>query len=520
MTVPIDPQSADLTIGIVGAGVMGRGIAQVAAEAGITVLLADARMDACKEARDFCARLIRRKAEKGQLAVSEAEAAIGRIRPTDANPQTGYAALSSCQLVIEAVAERMDVKAALLKDLEGAIGEESIIATNTSSLSVTAFAAAARRPERVAGFHFFNPAPLMKIVEVIGGMLTAGWVLDALESIAHRMGHFPVRASDTPGFVVNHAGRGYGTEALRIASEGIADFADIDRIMTEAAGFRMGPFELLDLTGLDVSHPAMESIYRQYYEEPRYRPAVIGAQRHAAGLLGRKTGHGFYRYTEGKIERPPEPPPPALGKDLSVWISRRFSTEARLLAEAIAKRGAKVEAGERPSAEALILLTPFGEDCTTAALAESVDPTRSLAVDALFGFRGRWTLMRNPATRPDLMEAAHALLATGGDKVTLINDSPGFVAQRIVAAIVNIGTDMAQQRIARPEDLDRAVELGLGYPRGPLRLGQELGPRRILDILQNIHAFYGDPRYRASPWLKRRALLGLDLSAGEGDAKT
>ncbi|MBX3536801.1 MAG: 3-hydroxyacyl-CoA dehydrogenase [Chelatococcus sp.] len=514
----IDPQSPSLTIGIVGAGVMGRGIAQVAAEAGITVLLADARKGACEEARDFCAGLIRRKAEKGQLSPAEADAAVARIRPTDAGPETGYAPLAPCDVVIEAVAERIDIKTALLRDLEAVVRDDCIIATNTSSLSVTAFAAAARLPGRVAGFHFFNPAPLMKIVEVIGGVMTDESVVAALLAIGQRMGHYAVRASDTPGFIVNHAGRGYTTEALRIVQEGIvqegiAGFADIDRIMTETVGFRMGPFELLDLTGLDVSHPAMEAIYRQYYEEPRYRPVVITAQRHTGGLLGRKTGRGFYTYPGGKIERPAESVAPGLPDGVTVWISRRHPAAATLLQDAIVAVGVTLETGERPSADAVILLTPLGEDCTTAALAEGVDPARAVAVDCLFGLEKRRTLMRNPATRPEVVTAAHGMLAAAGHAVTVINDSPGFVAQRIVATIANIGADMAQQRVAQPEDIDRAVELGLGYPKGPLKLGNAVGPARVLAVLEVMHAFYGDPRYRPSPWLKRRALLGLDLHA-------
>ncbi|CAH1665681.1 3-hydroxyacyl-CoA dehydrogenase [Chelatococcus asaccharovorans] len=511
----IDPQSPSLTIGIVGAGVMGRGIAQVAAEAGITVLLADARKGAGEEARDVCAGLIRRKVEKGQLTPAEAEAAIARIRPTDAGPEAGYAAFAHCDLVIEAVAERIDIKTALLRDLEAVVRDDCIIATNTSSLSVTAFAAAARLPGRVAGFHFFNPAPLMKIVEVIGGVLTDEGVVETLLAIGQRMGHFAVRASDTPGFIVNHAGRGYTTEALRIVQEGIAGFAEIDRIMTETVGFRMGPFELLDLTGLDVSHPAMEAIYRQYYEEPRYRPVVMTAQRQTGGLLGRKTGRGFYAYPGGKIERPAEPAAPAVPDGATVWISQRHPAAAALLKEAIGAAGVAIKTGERPAAGAVIMLTPLGEDCTTAALAEGVDPARAVAVDCLFGLEKRRTLMRNPATAQEVVTAAHAILAAGGHAVTVINDSPGFVAQRIAAAIVNIGADMAQQRVAQPADIDRAVELGLGYPKGPLKLGNAVGPTRILAILEAMHDFYGDPRYRSSPWLKRRARLGLDLHAGD-----
>jgi 3-hydroxybutyryl-CoA dehydrogenase len=333
-----------------------------------------------------------------------------------------------------------------------------------------------------------------------------------LTAIAHRIGHRPVRASDTPGFLVNHAGRAFGTEALRIVQEGIASFADVDRVMTEAAGFRLGPFELFDLTGLDVSHPVIESIYHQYYEEPRYRPVAITAQRHAAGLFGRKTGRGFYTYIDGKAEKPPERPTPEIDRTKPVWISGRFPDAAAELHRCLTAAGARLEDNAQPSSEAVIVLTPFGEDATTAALAEHVDPTRTVAVDCLLGLDRRRTLMRTPVTRPEIVAAAHALLGAGGHPVTVINDSPGFIAQRIIACMVNIASDIAQQRIAAPEDINIATEIALGYPRGSLRFGDELGPSRILGIIEACHSFYGDPRYRPSPWLKRRALLGVPLA--------
>jgi 3-hydroxybutyryl-CoA dehydrogenase len=507
-----DPDG-ELTVGIVGAGVMGRGIAQVAAEGGMTVLLADARLEAVAEAQKFCAEMIGRKAQKGQIPQGEAEAAVARIRTTPSGPDAGYAAFADCNLVVEAVAERMDVKHAVLEGIEAVVRDGCIVATNTSSLPVTGFAAKARLPGRVAGFHFFNPVPLMRLVEVVGGVLTEPWVLDALDAVARRMGRHPVRTTDTPGFLVNHAGRAFGTEALRIVSEGVCDYADVDRVMTDVAGFRLGPFELLDLTGLDVSHPVMESIYHQYYEEPRYRPVYITAQRHAAGLFGRKTGRGFYDYGSGKAAKPAEvPAPQADVAGRPVWISRRYAEETEALGSVIAAAGARVEAGSRPSSGALIVVTPFGEDATTAALAEDLDPTRTVAVDCLFGLDRRRTLMRTPVTEGAVLDAAHALLAADGTPVTAIRDSAGFVAQRIVAGIVNVGVDIAQQRIALPADIDAAVEMGLGYPRGPLRFGDELGPHRILRILENMQRFYGDPRYRPSPWLKRRALLGVPLT--------
>lgn len=510
----LDPNRPDLTLGIVGAGVMGRGIAQVAAEAGMTVLLADARSEAVAEAHKFCTDMIGRKASKGQLKEDAAKEAIARICTTDAGPEKGYAPFAPCHLVVEAVAERMDVKHAVLAGVEAVVSDDCIVATNTSSLSVTGFAAKARRPGRVAGFHFFNPVPLMRLAEVIGGVLTEPWALDALTGVARRMGHYPVRATDTPGFLVNHAGRAFGTEALRIVSEGIAEFADVDRVMVEAAGFRMGPFELMDLTGLDVSHTVIESVYRQYYEEPRYRPVAITAQRYAAGLFGRKTGRGFYAYPDGKADKPAEPPAPQVEvRGLSVWVGRRFPETMEMLHPIIEAAGARVETGSRPSSDAIILLTPFGEDTTTAALAEDLDPTRAVAVDCLFPLDRRRTLMRTPVTQPAVRDAAHALLAADGTPVTVIEDSPGFIAQRIVACIVNIGADIAQQRIAAPDDINRAVELGLGYPKGSLRFGDDLGPARILRILEAMQSFYGDPRYRPSPWLKRRALLGAPLTA-------
>lgn len=512
----IDTNRPDFTIGVIGAGVMGRGIAQVAAEAGFTVLLADAQAAAVEAAAKACADMIRRKAEKGQIDEAKAADAIARIVKTGAGPEAGWAEFAKCDLVIEAVVERMDVKHAVVAGLEAVVADHCMIASNTSSLSVTGIAAKAKLPGRVAGFHFFNPVPLMRVVEVVGGVMTEEWALAALTDVAKRFGHHPVRTTDTPGFLVNHAGRAFGTEGLRIVSEGIAAFADVDRVMTEAAGFRMGPFELFDLTGLDVSQVVIESIYRQYYDEPRYRPVYLGEQRRTAGLFGRKVGRGFYAYPEGKQQRPPEAPAPKVdAAALSVWISNRYPLAASALRDVLAATGAKVESGDRPSAEAIIFVTPFGEDCTTAALADGLDPARTIAVDCLLPLDRRRTLMHNPATRADVRTAAHGLMGADGKAVTIINDSPGFIAQRILACIVNIGSDIAQQRVASPDDINRAVELGLGYPRGPLRFGDELGPQRVLEILANMQAFYGDMRYRASAWLKRRALLGLSLTQGD-----
>lgn len=503
-----DPNRDELVLGIVGAGLMGRGIAQIAAQAGLKVLIHDARAEAAAGACEAIEQTLASLAAKGRIDPADARAAAARITVADTLQQ-----LVACDIVIEAIVENLDAKRALFQRLEATVGADCVLATNTSSLSVTSIAAACDRPERVAGFHFFSPVPLMRIVEVIDGVLSAPGVGDALMALARRMGHAPVRAKDTPGFIVNHAGRGFLTESLRIVGEGIAEFAAVDRILRSAVGFRLGPFELLDLTGLDVSQPVMESIYDQYYQEPRYRPSPIARQRLAAGLLGRKSGRGFYTYFENKAQQPPKPAAPA-AEPLPLWIAPCAMPVRDTLIARLQAAGVALNCDARPASEAVCVVLPVGEDATTATLGQGLDPVRTVALDPMF-LPAHATLMGTPVTAAKVRDAAWAVLAAAGLEVEVIHDSPGFVAQRVVAMIVNIACDIAQQRVATPEDIDRAVTLGLGYPRGPLALGDALGAATVLQILDALHAFYRDPRYRPSPWLTRRARLGVSLLTPE-----
>jgi len=505
-----DANRPDLIVGVIGTGAMGRGIAQVAAVGGMQVLMTDNRPGAAEEARDFIEKMITRAAEKGSMTRGEAAGAVNRIRIVG-----GPADMKPCHAVVEVIVENLETKQKLFADLEGIVAPDCILATNTSSLSVTTIASKLKTPQRFAGFHFFNPVPLMKLVEVIEGLRTEPWVADALMVIGRRMAREPVRLKDAPGFLVNQVGRGYTLEAAHLVSEGVAGFTDVDRVMRDVGGFRMGPFELMDLTGLDVTQPASELIYHQFFHEPRYRPNIIMRSRYEAGVLGRKTKRGFYDYDgEMKTVVAPEAAAPTAHAG-SVWASAAEPQGHGVLTEMLRKLGAQVESGPVPSANALILVTPIGEDATTCAVEQNLDPKRTVAVDTLFPMVKRRTIMATPLTEKAYRDAAHGLLASDGTPVTVCRDSPGFIAQRIVAMIVNIGCSIAQSRTAQPADIDKAVTLGLNYPNGPFKFGDVLGPGRVYRVLTAMYRIYGDPRYRPTIWLTRRARLGVSLLTPE-----
>jgi 3-hydroxybutyryl-CoA dehydrogenase len=496
-----------ITIGVVGAGTMGRGIAQLYAQAGHPVRIYDAQPGAATAAVAYVVGMLQRNVDKGRLAVD----AFERIR-AGISAAADLNALAGCGVVIEAIVEDLGVKRDLFRSLEAIVGDDAVLASNTSSLTVSDIAAGCTLPERVAGLHFFNPVPLMKVAEVIAAVRTAPATVQLLRDITEGAGHRAVVTADQPGFLVNHAGRGLYTEGLRVVEEQVAAPADVDDVLRDAMGFRMGPFELLDLTGLDVSSRVMASIYEQFQQEPRFRPSSLVPPRVAAGLFGRKSGEGWYRYDDGKQVRPPVRVAPQLDAGQGIWVDAHAPQADALKALAA---GSGLAVVNRASDAGLCIVQPWGMDATSTALSLGLDPARTVAVDPVTPFELRRTLMLTTVTAPGARDVAHALLASDGVAVTVINDSGGFIAQRVMATIVNIAANIVQRGIASVADLEDSVKLGLGYPHGPLAWGDRIGPARVLAILRAQHDATGDPRYRASPWLVRRVALGLPLVTPE-----
>ncbi|WP_233559840.1 3-hydroxyacyl-CoA dehydrogenase NAD-binding domain-containing protein [Oleomonas cavernae] len=356
MTIP-----SSLTIGVVGAGTMGRGIVQLFAQAGHRVIAVDAVAGAAEAAVAGVADTLDLLVRKGRLSEDARRDAVARMMAAPA-----LAALGACDVVIEAIVEDLGAKRALFHALEAVVSPDAVLASNTSSLTVSEIAAGCAVPARVAGLHFFNPVPLMKVVEVIAAVRTAPAVVTRLCDLVAGTGHRAVVAADQPGFLVNHAGRGLYTEGLRIVEEQAASPATVDLILREAAGFRMGPFELMDLTGLDVSGKVMASIYEQFQQEPRYRPSSLVPPRIAGGLYGRKTGEGWYRYEDGKPLLPSRPVVPVVPTGITVWIDPD-ADDREALATLVAGAGCELVA--RPRDAALLLIQPWGLDATGAALA-------------------------------------------------------------------------------------------------------------------------------------------------------
>jgi 3-hydroxybutyryl-CoA dehydrogenase len=462
-------------IGVVGAGTMGSGIAQLAARAGARTLLHDPLAEALQRGAQRARDGLTKEAAKGKLSPDEADAAAAQIEPVDA-----LRAMAECELVIEAAPERIELKHELYARLAEIVSTECVLASNTSSLPITAIASVVPHPERVVGMHFFNPAPLMRLLEVVAGTLSDGRSLALAEATGRAMGKDTIRAADGPGFLVNRCNRPFGLEALRLLGEQIADIETIDRIVRLGGGFRMGPFELSDLVGVDTGFDVSLSFHELSFGEPRWRPSPIQAQRVAAGLHGRKTGRGYYDYTRDPY-RPADPDPPPGGASAIVQGDGPVAEALRELSQGDTGPTIVVERlGGTVAGEPFYALVPLG-------LVEVTDA----AGEAAFRGLGLHTARVRPA--------------------------PGGVLGRIACQLVNESAFALGDGVGSTHDIDTGMTLGLNHPRGPLAWGDTLGLDAVLGTLEELWEEYREERYRPAPTLRRLVREGrLGRATGAG----
>jgi 3-hydroxybutyryl-CoA dehydrogenase len=500
------PLARDAAVAVLGAGAMGAGIAQVAAQAGHRVLLYDARTGAAEDARRKLAATLERLVAKGKLPAHEASAIVGRVEPIHTP-----GACVSAKLVVEAIVEDLDAKRQLLNDLEVVVAPDAILASNTSSLSITALAAGMKHPGRIAGMHFFNPAPLMPLVEVVRGLATDPAVIDTLHATAAAWGKTPVLAASTPGFIVNRCARPFYGEALRLIAEGAATPATIDALLRDAGGFRMGPFELMDLIGHDINFAVTKSVWEATFNDPRYSPSTIQRELVSAGYLGRKSGRGFYDYADGAAM--PSPQVAATEKAPTRVAVHGDPGLLKPLLDRIAAGGIAVQ--HRPlhpsypdgAIDAGPVWIALTDGRTATARANAASTPNLVLVDLALDYAQAERLAVGSAARCEPAAAAIAIgaLEAAGYSVSHVDDVAGLVVMRTVAMLVNEAVDAAMQGIATPADIDLAMQKGVNYPRGLLAWGDAIGAGRIGAVLANLLAHYGDDRYRLSPRLARAA---------------
>ncbi|WP_199806608.1 3-hydroxyacyl-CoA dehydrogenase [Streptomyces sp. NRRL F-5727] len=495
----------DRTVAVVGTGTMGQGIAQVALVAGHPVRLYDSAPGRAAEAVAAIGARLDRLVEKGRMAAADRETAAGRLHAAE-----DLAELADAALVVEAIVEDLEVKQRLFADLEKAVGDDTLLATNTSSLSVTAIAGRLRLPGRFVGLHFFNPAPLLPLVEVVRGFATDETAATRAYETVLAWGKTPVRCADTPGFIVNRIARPFYAEAFRVYEEGGADPATIDAVLRECGGFRMGPFELTDLIGQDVNEAVTRSVWDSFFQDPKFTPSLAQRRLVESGRLGRKSGHGWFPYAEG-AERP-EPRTEAPAKAPERITVRGDLGPAEALVGLVEEAGIAVR---RKKGQGFIQL-PAGVELVLADGETSFEYHREdivsfdLALD--YASATRIALSAREGIAPDALAEAVGLFQALGKKVTVVRDLPGMIVARTVAMLADLAADAVARGVASAEDIDTAMRLGVNYPAGPLEWARKVGHRRLAALLDEMDTRYPGARYTPSLALMR---LGYAEAAEE-----
>jgi 3-hydroxybutyryl-CoA dehydrogenase len=520
------------TVGVAGAGTMGAGIAQLGCLSGARTLLHDPDAAALERGLEGIRARLARSVERGRLSASEASSAAGRLEPAPALED-----FAGCELVIEAAPERLEIKRELFARLsEHIVSDACVLATNTSSLLVTAVAGAAKRPERVVGMHFFNPATVMRLLEVVAGEQSSDSALALARATGEAMGKRVIDAADGPGFLVNRCNRPFGLEALRLLEERIASIEEIDRICRLGGGFRMGPFELMDLVGIDTGLDVARSFYEQSFGEPRWRPSPITVRTVAAGRTGRKGGRGYYDYGDGSAPyRPPDPEPLTVGGGDGLIVIAGQTPLALSLEDAATAAGWEVafpEDAQEREPPFLILDCSQGDDldaplqggpqaiCCAAGSLAMLDPAGgAVGFHALPPLEeaSLVELTRGPDSAPSATAAAERFFATLGKHTVWVADAPGLVLGRIVCQVANEAAFALAQGVGSAADVDAGMIHGLNYPRGILDWADAIGLDHVLSVLDGLYEERREERYRASPLLRSLAVSGrLGRQTGEG----
>ena len=495
MSIVLDTQTA---VAVIGAGSMGAGIAQLAAQSGHKVRLFDAQAGAAEKALARIDADLAQSVKKGRL--DEHERAVVRSRLAAVDTLDG---LAGCGLVVEAIVERLDAKQALFRQLEALLDANTVFATNTSSISISAVAQGLAHPQRVIGWHFFNPATRMKLVEVIPGVETDPALVAAMHTLGKAWGKSSVDAPNAPGFIVNRVARPYYAEGLRLLAERIAAPQAIDRLLREAGNFALGPFELIDLIGADVNLSVTESVFAATGWDSRYAPNLIQQELVRAGRFGRKSGRGFYDYRDGAK-------PPAADAVVPSTSVPALSAAAQTgllapLVERLRSAGVAIATDDSLAAETLRLGDVIVAPTDGRTLAE-----RSAGVGAGAGAPMLLLdLARDYATTTTLGATGYAdalaqfaaLLKTAQIDLIALADVAGLVVMRIVACLANEAADVMTWTGTTAADIDIAMRLGTAYPVGPLAWADAVGVSRVVGVLAALQAHYGDLRYRRSPLL-------------------
>ena len=495
-----------MKIGVIGAGTMGQGIAKAFAQVeGNTVALCDIKQEWAENGLAKIKKGYEKLVAKGKMTQEKADAIVAAI-----TPGLKEDLCADCDLVVEAAFEDMKVKQTTFGELDKICKPECIFASNTSSLSITEIGKGVSRP--LVGMHFFNPAPLMKLVEVVSGLATDRQVAEIIYDTSAAWGKTPVHAKSTPGFIVNRVARPYYAESLRLAGEGAADIATLDAILREAGSFRMGPFELMDMIGHDVNFAVTKSVWNAFYNDQRFLPSLMQQDLVDAGFLGRKTGRGFYDYAEG-AEKPQPQTAAAVAAPANIVLhgdcplAQALASRLQQAGVAFTQQPAQADGRVAQIGDTVLCLT---DGRTATQRAHALGCNNLVLVDLALDYTKATRLAIAAALQADAAatEAVTGLLQAAGYAVSVLRDVPGLAVMRTVAMLANEAADAVNTGVCDVESTNVAMQLGVNYPRGPLAWAQDVGLAHVRDVLANLAAFYGEDRYRVSPWIQQTVLAG------------